>query len=181
MSNDNSDYFTEMVKLIVGLGIVAIVVLVALTGIAGMFGSAPEQDQAAINDRLKAIEVVSLVGEALPKAVEKKAVEKAPEAAKTSTESKPSTETKTTEVAAGDAGMGKMIYTKTCFACHGTGILESPKLGDKAVWKKRLDAAGGIDGLVKSAIAGKGAMPPNGGASGLTADDLKATIEYMMQ
>jgi len=140
MSNDNSDYFTEMVKLITGLGVVAIVVLVALTWIAGLFSSQPEQDQAAINDRLKSIEVVSIVGAPAPQPVAKKAAE--PKKAKP--EAKPAQAAK---VSAAADSAGKTIFTKTCFACHGTGILESPKVGDKAAWKKRSDALGGIDGL----------------------------------
>ena len=38
-----------------------------------------------------------------------------------------------------------------------------------------------IDGLVKSAITGKGAMPPRGGGAGLSDEQLKAAIEFMMQ
>jgi len=186
MSNgNNSDYFTEMVKLISGLGVVAIVIVAALIWVAGLFGGAPEQDQAAINERLKSIEVVSVVGEPAPK-VAAKAAEPAKQEAKPEAQKQeapkevaqtPETESK---AATSDGGLGKVIYSKTCFACHGTGILESPKKGDTAEWKKRSDALGGIDGLLKSAITGKGAMPPKGGAANLTDEDLKAAIEYMM-
>jgi c(7)-type cytochrome triheme protein len=74
---------------------------------------------------------------------------------------------------------GKATYDSACAACHGAGILGAPKLGDKAAWAARNKS--GIEGLVKSAIAGtpKG-MPPRGGRTELTEAQLRAAIEYMM-
>ena len=60
------------------------------------------------------------------------------------------------------AADGKAVYDKTCVACHATGVANAPKLGDKAAWAPRI--ALGLDGLLKSAIAGKNAMPPKGGS-----------------
>lgn len=76
---------------------------------------------------------------------------------------------------------GKAIYDAACAGCHGSGVLGAPKLGDAAAWSARAKAAGGIDGLVRSATAGttKG-MPPKGGRADLSAAQLKETIEYMM-
>lgn len=76
-------------------------------------------------------------------------------------------------------GVGKATYESACAACHGTGILGAPKLGDKAAWAARTKT--GVDGLVKSAIAGtaKG-MPPRGGRTDLTEAQLRAAIEHMM-
>ena len=72
---------------------------------------------------------------------------------------------------------GKAVYGKVCVACHGTGVANAPKLGDKAAWAPRLEV--GIDGMLKFAIAGKGAMPPRGGNPSLTDAELRAAIEYM--
>lgn len=76
---------------------------------------------------------------------------------------------------------GKTVYESACAGCHGSGVLGAPKFGDAAAWGARAKAAGGIDGLVKSATAGtaKG-MPPKGGRAELSAAQLKETIEYMM-
>jgi c(7)-type cytochrome triheme protein len=76
---------------------------------------------------------------------------------------------------------GKAVYESACAGCHGSGVLGAPKLGDAAAWGARAKAAGGIDGLVRSATAGtaKG-MPPKGGRAELSAAQLKETIEYMM-
>lgn len=82
--------------------------------------------------------------------------------------------------AAGGAGGAKdpaAIYGSVCVACHGTGVAGAPKKGDKAAWAPRL--AQGLDALVKSAIAGKGAMPPKGGAANLTDEEFKALVDYI--
>jgi c(7)-type cytochrome triheme protein len=77
------------------------------------------------------------------------------------------------------AQTAKAIYDSTCGACHGAGILGAPKFGDAAAWSAR--NKGGIDALVKSAVAGttKG-MPPKGGRLDLSEAQLKSVIEYMM-
>ena len=74
------------------------------------------------------------------------------------------------------ADEGKAIYDGTCIACHGTGVLGAPKMGDAAAWKAR--ATGGLPGLVASAKAGKGAMPPKGGTTA-SEGEIKAVVTYM--
>lgn len=56
-------------------------------------------------------------------------------------------------------------YDKVCAACHTSGVLNAPKLGDTAAWQARLNDRGGLDGLVKQAIQGVGGMPPKGGST----------------
>lgn len=73
---------------------------------------------------------------------------------------------------------GKAVYDKTCVACHATGVANAPKLGDKAAWGPRV--ATGKDALVKSVLAGKGAMPPKGGAADLKDDDVQAAVDFML-
>lgn len=57
---------------------------------------------------------------------------------------------------------GEDIYKAVCAACHDSGVAGAPKTGDKAAWAPRIGL--GLDALVKSAKAGKNAMPPNGGS-----------------
>ena len=71
---------------------------------------------------------------------------------------------------------GEEIYTVACVACHGSGAAGAAKTGDAAAWKPRL--ALGLDGLLKSAIAGKGAMPPRGG-SDASDTELARAIAHM--
>jgi len=79
--------------------------------------------------------------------------------------------------AGGTERSGKDVFNRTCGTCHNTGIANAPKVSDKAAWEPRI--ANGIEGLVKTAINGKGAMPPKGGDPTLTANELKSTIHYM--
>ena len=72
---------------------------------------------------------------------------------------------------------GEEIYASVCGACHETGAAGAPKAGDKAAWGPRL--AQGYDGLVKSATAGKNAMPPKGGAADLTENELKRAVAFL--
>ena len=74
-------------------------------------------------------------------------------------------------------GAGEALYKQTCQMCHGAGVAGAPKLGDKAAWAPRLSA--GLDALYASAVKGKGAMPPRGGAAQASDADLRAAVEYM--
>ncbi|MFU2050339.1 c-type cytochrome [Bordetella hinzii] len=73
---------------------------------------------------------------------------------------------------------GEKLYKSTCFACHGTGVANAPKFGDKAAWAPYV--ATGIDTMVKVALTGKGAMPPKGGAANASEEDIRAAVEYMV-
>lgn len=72
---------------------------------------------------------------------------------------------------------GATIYGSVCVACHGTGVANAPKAGDKAAWAPRL--AQGKEALYKSALNGKNAMPPKGGAADLTDAELKAAVDHL--
>ncbi|HEX7381873.1 MAG TPA: c-type cytochrome [Nevskiaceae bacterium] len=75
---------------------------------------------------------------------------------------------------------GEQIVEQVCAACHGSGMLGAPKIGDNAAWEARFKSQGGRSGLLKHAIAGLGSMPPRGGDSGLSDDEMKGAIAYML-
>lgn len=72
---------------------------------------------------------------------------------------------------------GEAVYNAVCMACHGTGVLSSPKFGDKAAWAPRI--AQGYDTLVKHAIEGLGLMPARGGNPDLTDGEVANAVVYM--
>ncbi len=76
---------------------------------------------------------------------------------------------------------GEQVVAQTCSGCHGAGVLGAPKIGDKADWGKRKSAAGGLDGLVAHALAGKNSMPPRGGNADLSDSEVKAAVEAMLK
>ena len=73
---------------------------------------------------------------------------------------------------------GKKVYETTCSACHASGVAGAPKLGDKAAWAPHL--MHGTDGLLQSALKGKGAMPPKGGNPSLSDGEVRAAVEFMV-
>ena len=75
------------------------------------------------------------------------------------------------------ADEGQDIYNQYCMACHGTGV--GPMAHDKNLWQPRLDAKGGVDGLLASAKQGLNAMPPMGTCMSCTDDQLRAAIDFM--
>jgi cytochrome c5 len=80
-------------------------------------------------------------------------------------------------------GTGRQVVESVCIACHAAEnvMVSSPKLGDRKEWQARMARAGGLDGLVRNALQGTGAMPARGGKPELDAEQLKAAIRYMMQ
>ncbi len=77
-----------------------------------------------------------------------------------------------------DLAKGQEIYNSACVACHQAGVLNAPKLGDKADWESRL--AQGMDTLVEHAINGLNAMPAKGGNPTLSDDDIRNAVAYMV-
>ena len=85
-----------------------------------------------------------------------------------------------TSAAASSPPMAAAAYTQFCALCHDSGLAGAPKPGDSADWQQRLSAAGGVDGLIQSAIVGSGAMPPKGGAVNLSDSEIADLVRYML-
>ena len=87
----------------------------------------------------------------------------------------------TASVAFDGALDAELIYKNVCAACHDTGAGGAPK-SDKAAWAPRI--AQGLDTLVKHAVEGfqgaGGIMPAKGGRADLTDEQVKVTVEYMV-
>ena len=84
-------------------------------------------------------------------------------------------------VAANDSSAAKSaeeLYT-ACAACHDAGVLNAPKVADKASWGARLSKS--TDELYASAINGIGAMPAKGGRADYSDDDIKKVVDYMLE
>jgi len=78
---------------------------------------------------------------------------------------------------------GPQVYNQACVACHGSGVAGAPKTGDAAVWGSRI--AQGNDTLREHAINGyqgaTGYMPPKGGRTDLSDDEILAAMDYMLE
>ena len=73
---------------------------------------------------------------------------------------------------------GKATYEQICQACHTAGLAGAPKLGDAAAWGPRV--AKGKDTLYTHALQGFNAMPAKGGNPGLSDDQVKASVDFMI-
>ncbi|MHC8364292.1 c-type cytochrome [Pseudomonas sp. ZT5P21] len=85
----------------------------------------------------------------------------------------------TASAGGGDAKTPDSVIAKHCNACHGTGLLGAPKVGDAAAWGDRAKKEGGLDGLLAKAISGVNAMPPKGTCADCSDADLKGAIQKM--
>jgi cytochrome c5 len=75
------------------------------------------------------------------------------------------------------AANGEALYKQACTVCHAAGVAGAPKTGDKAAWAPRI--AQGLEAMTASAIKGKGAMPPKGGAMSASDAEIKAAVQYL--
>ena len=72
---------------------------------------------------------------------------------------------------------GADVYKAVCAACHATGAIGAPKLGDAAGWAARI--AQGYDTLVGNAIKGIRGMPAKGGNADLDDLEVASAVVYM--
>ena len=72
---------------------------------------------------------------------------------------------------------GKEIADAVCGACHVTGALNAPKVGDKTAWAPHLGA--GLEQLTQNAIKGVRQMPPRGGSPDLSDLEIARAVAYM--
>jgi cytochrome c5 len=72
---------------------------------------------------------------------------------------------------------GKQVVETVCAACHATGALNAPKIGDKAAWAKLSKA--GLDAVAANAIKGIRQMPARGGNPDLSDTEVTRAVVYM--
>jgi cytochrome c5 len=84
-------------------------------------------------------------------------------------------------VAAAPAGgtqrSGQEIVQAVCAACHQTGALNAPRVGDTKAWAPLIKE--GLQHLTENAIKGIRQMPPRGGNPDLTDVEVARAVAYM--
>jgi cytochrome c5 len=129
----------------------------------GEIAKADPSVQEAINDRIKPVGQVLMLG----------AAELAAAQAAMSTP---------TPVAA--AMSGPQVYNAACIVCHAPpGVGGAPPLGSTSDWAPRI--AQGIEVLHQHALMGfqgaKGFMPPKGGRMDLSDGEITAAVDYIVE
>jgi cytochrome c5 len=78
---------------------------------------------------------------------------------------------------------GEAVYNQACMACHAQGVAGAPKLGDAEAWAPRIEK--GIETLHDHSINGfqgeAGVMPPKGGFTNLSDEEVMAAVDYMVE
>jgi cytochrome c5 len=123
------------------------------------------QVQAEIDERIRPVGEVVLLGSAELEAAAAAAPTDAPEQVAT-------------------VLTGPQVYNAACYLCHSPpGVPGAPHLGDAAAWEPRI--AQGMDTLNNHAINGfqgsAGVMPPKGGRVDLSDGEIIAAVEYMVE
>jgi len=88
--------------------------------------------------------------------------------------------------AASEARSGIQIYDVYCAGCHASGVLQSPKLGDKQDcklgdkqdWREREKQ--GFEVLLTHAIKGYKNMPAKGGNPAIKDKEIENAIKYIL-
>lgn len=77
---------------------------------------------------------------------------------------------------------GPQVYNQACIACHGAGVGGAPMVGNVDAWAPRI--AKGLEVLYDHSINGfqgeAGYMPPKGGRTDLSDEEVEAAVDYMV-
>jgi cytochrome c5 len=76
------------------------------------------------------------------------------------------------------AQSGENTYKQVCVSCHGSGVLNAPKLGDKAKWAP-LIAEGQVI-LTAHGYVGVRGMPAKGGNPNLSIEGFSDALVYIV-
>ncbi|PTQ91014.1 c-type cytochrome [Agitococcus lubricus] len=73
---------------------------------------------------------------------------------------------------------GEAVYKAVCATCHAAGLMNAPKLGDKAAWKPRI--AQGMPKLYEHALKGIRMMPAKGTCTNCSDKEIKNAVDYLV-
>lgn len=106
-------------------------------------------------------------------------IEPAPAPEPTATQQAPTEQTPTEQApqVALSADAGQKRYEATCKVCHDSGMLDAPKLGDKAAWQPRI--AKGIETLYHNSAKGFNKMPAQA-VGDVSEAEVKAAVDYII-
>lgn len=71
------------------------------------------------------------------------------------------------------------LFNQYCFNCHGTGWEGAPVMGDEFAWEGRREK--GMEVLLENTLAGSNGMPPKGGCSDCSEEELKTIVQWMIE
>ena len=86
----------------------------------------------------------------------------------------------TTDDSDGPVGRsGEAVYNQGCAACHDAGLAGAPLYGDDSQWELRIQK--GLEMLTSNAYNGYNAMPAKGLCMDCSEEEIKRSVEYMLE
>lgn len=73
---------------------------------------------------------------------------------------------------------GEAIYKGACIACHGSGVLGAPRIGDKQAWGKLIPEGQTV--LTAHGYVGIRGMPPRGGQADLSIEGFASALVFLV-
>ncbi len=74
---------------------------------------------------------------------------------------------------------GELVYNQGCAACHDAGLAGAPLYADDAQWEERVQK--GLELLTSNAYNGYNAMPAKGLCIDCSEEEIKRSVEYMLE
>ena len=159
------DSFMLVIGILMGVAVTLFFLVRAISiDTQGLYITQDPTVQAAIDERIKPVGRVLLMGDAELAAAAAAAVAVPTPVATVMT--------------------GPQVYNAACIVCHQPGVATgAPTIGDVAAWTPRI--AQGMDTLYMHALLGyqgtTGFMPPKGGRVDLSDDEIKAAVDYLVE
>jgi cytochrome c5 len=159
------DSFMLVIGILMGVGVGLFFLVRAISiDTQGLYITEDPTVQAAIDERIKPVGRVLLMGDAELAAAAAAAVAAPTPVATVMT--------------------GPQVYNAACIVCHQPGVTTgAPTIGDVAAWAPRI--AQGKDTLYQHAIQGfqgaSGFMPPKGGRVDLSDGEIQAAVDYLIE
>ena len=77
---------------------------------------------------------------------------------------------------------GAALYDAVCKTCHATGLVGSPKFGDRAAWAPRIAKGKAMlyDHALKGYTGNAGVMPAKGGRTDLTDELIRQGVDFLV-
>ncbi len=153
------ELFSVILAALAGLAILFIVIALFLGGSTGTYVPAGLTQEEAVAQRVQPIGEVNMGGPKIAEASQAAAEESGGGASELET--------------------GAQVYDAVCASCHAQGIAGAPQTGTTDVWQQRVDGDG-VQALYDNAINGLGAMPPKGGMTSLSDEQVQQAVDFIL-
>jgi cytochrome c5 len=163
VASKRDQQFFDAFMIVVGIFVGIIVAVAFLADFVGDEATESGEAQSAVEERIRPLGRVALVGDATLAAAPMASVSAVPVAAPLS---------------------GAQVYNEICQLCHAApGVGGAPSLGDAAAWAPRIEQGSQIleDHVLNGYQGQAGFMPPKGGRMDLSDAEVLAAMNFMLE